>query len=50
VACFKLFKITLRKERDITMVKKNYIELDKITLVGWVDKPLDLALTRKKSC
>jgi hypothetical protein len=29
------------------MVRRNYIEPDKITLAGWVDKALDLALTRK---
>jgi hypothetical protein len=49
VACFKPFKTTFRKEINITMVKRNYIKSDEITLVGWVDKALDLALTRKKS-
>ncbi len=34
VACFKPFKIAFKKERDITMVKRNYIQLDKITLAG----------------
>ncbi len=29
------------------MVSKNYIEPYKITLVGWINKTLDLALTRK---
>jgi hypothetical protein len=29
------------------MVRKNYTKLDKITLARWVDKALDLALTRK---
>ncbi len=47
VACLKPFKITFRKERNIRMVKRNYIEPNKITLVGWVDKALNLALTRK---
>jgi hypothetical protein len=47
VACFKPFKIALRKERDITMVRKNYIEPGEITLTGWVDKALHLTLTRK---
>jgi hypothetical protein len=47
VACFKPLKITFRKEKDITMVRKNYIKSDKITLTRWVDKALDLTLTRK---
>ncbi len=29
------------------MVKKNYIEPNKITLAGWIYKALDLRLTRK---
>ncbi len=40
VAYFKPFKSAFRKERDITMVKMNYTEPDKITLAGWVDKAL----------
>jgi len=47
VACLKPFKIAFRKERNITMVKRNYIEPNKITLVGWVDKTLDLTFTRQ---
>jgi hypothetical protein len=50
VACFKPFKITFGKEKDTIMVKRNYTKLNKITLVGWVDKVLNLAFTRKKSC
>jgi hypothetical protein len=45
--CFKLFKIAFRNERDTTMVRRNYTKLYKITMVGWVDKALDLTLTRK---
>jgi len=30
------------------MGSRNYIELDKITLVGWIDKALEQSLTRKK--
>jgi hypothetical protein len=48
VVCFKAFKIAFRKERDITMINKNYIELDKISLVGWMDKALNQRLWRKK--
>jgi hypothetical protein len=40
VTCFKPFKITLRKEKDFAMAKNNYFELDKATLVAWVDKAL----------
>jgi hypothetical protein len=29
------------------MVRRNYTKLDKITLVGWVNKALNLALIRK---
>jgi hypothetical protein len=47
VACFKPFETTFRKEKNISMVRRNYIKLDKIALVGWVDKALDLAFTRK---
>ncbi len=47
VIWFKPFKIAFRKEKDTTMVRRNYTKLYKITLVGWVDKALDLALTRK---
>jgi hypothetical protein len=50
VACFKPFNNAFKKERNITMVKRNYTKPHKITLVGWVDKTLNLALTQKKSC
>jgi hypothetical protein len=49
VVCFKPFKITFGKERNTLMVSRNYIEPDKITLVGWVDKAVDQTFTRKKS-
>jgi hypothetical protein len=49
VACFKPFKIAFRRERYTSMVGRNYIEQDKITLAGWVDKTLDQTLKRKKS-
>jgi hypothetical protein len=31
------------------MVRKNYIELDKITLAWWVDKALNLTFIKNKS-
>jgi hypothetical protein len=46
-ACFKHFNIAFRKEKNIAMVKRNCTKLNKITLVGWVDIALNLALTRK---
>jgi hypothetical protein len=47
VVCFKPFKTTFKKEKDIAMVRRNYIKPNKITLAGWVDKTLDLAFIRK---
>jgi len=49
VSCFKPFKTTFRKVRYVTMSKKNPMELDKITLVGWVNKALKQSLTKKIS-
>ncbi len=34
LSCFKPFKTTFRKERDTTIIKKNYIEPDKIVFGG----------------
>jgi len=47
VTCFKPFKIAFKKEKYITMVKRNYTKLNKIALARWEDKKLHLALTRK---
>jgi hypothetical protein len=47
VVCFKPFKTTFRRERDTPMVRRNCIELDKISLVVWVDKTLDQTFTRR---
>jgi hypothetical protein len=47
VAYFKPFKVAFKKERDITMVKMNYTKPNKITLVGGVNKTLNLALPKK---
>jgi hypothetical protein len=43
VTCFKPFKIAFRKEKNTTMVNRNYIDLDNIVLVGWVDKLVNQA-------
>jgi hypothetical protein len=37
VSCFKTFKTTFRKVTNVVMVKNNYMELNNITLVEWVD-------------
>jgi hypothetical protein len=47
VACFKPFKITFKKEKNIVVVNRSHIEPYKITLARWVDKALDLALTKE---
>jgi hypothetical protein len=47
VDSFKPFKIAFKKEIDITMVKTNYKEPNKIALARWVNKALNLAFTRK---
>jgi hypothetical protein len=47
VACCKPFKIAFRKERDITMVRRNYTKPNKRALARWVDKTLNLTLIRK---
>ncbi len=51
VSCFKPFKTTLNKEKDATMARSKYQELDKITFVNkkpltnpWHDKTLGLVL------
>jgi len=41
VACFKSFNTTFRRERNTTIVTRKYIEPNKITLVGWVNKTLN---------
>jgi len=41
VSCFKPFKFAFKQKRDSTMVKNNQYELEKCTLVGWVDKALE---------
>jgi hypothetical protein len=40
-------KTTFRKERNNAMVKNNHCELDKCTLVSWVDKSFDQSLSKK---
>jgi hypothetical protein len=48
VSCFKPFKIAFRKVRDVAMFKSNHmVEVDKITLVGWVDQALEQSFTKK---
>jgi hypothetical protein len=47
VVCFKPFKNDFEKERDATMVKRNYKKLDTIILARWANKALDLIFTKK---
>jgi hypothetical protein len=47
VSSFKPFKTNFRKERDLIMERNNHVELDKVTLVGWVNKDLEDSLTKK---
>lgn len=47
VSYFKPFKTTFIKVKDLAMFLKNHMELDKITLVGWVDQVLEQSLTKK---
>jgi hypothetical protein len=35
VNCFKLFKVTFKKDKDNNMVNNNYKEPDKITIANW---------------
>jgi len=37
VSCFKPFKTTFKKVKDVTMSKNNHMELNKITLARWVN-------------
>jgi hypothetical protein len=37
VSYFKPFKTTFRKVKNLAVSRNNHMELDKITLVGWVD-------------
>jgi hypothetical protein len=44
VTYFKLFKVAFRQFSFFTLVKSNYLELEKITLATWVDKALQQSL------
>jgi hypothetical protein len=44
VSCLKSFKTTFRKEKNVVISKSNYMELDEITLNGWVDQALDKSI------
>jgi hypothetical protein len=37
VSCFKPFKITLRKVKDVVMSRSNHMEANRKTLARWVD-------------
>jgi hypothetical protein len=46
ISCFKPFKTTFKKEKDGAMAKNNYLESNKITLVGWMDKVINETLNK----
>jgi hypothetical protein len=46
VTYFKPFKTVFRKERNVAMAKNNFLELDKITLVKWLEKTLQQSLKK----
>jgi hypothetical protein len=37
VSCFKPFKTTFKKVKNAVIFRSNHMELDKITLAGWVN-------------
>jgi hypothetical protein len=41
VSYFRPFKYAFRKEKDESMFRNNHRELNKDTLVGWVDRALN---------
>ncbi len=45
VSCFKPFKITFKKVKDVTMFKSNHMEPNKITLTRWVHHALEQSFT-----
>jgi len=47
VSCFKPFETTFRKEKYFAISKSNYMELDRITIIGWVDQALDKSITEQ---
>lgn len=46
-SCFKPYMTTSRKERDNALVRNNHCELEKCTLLGWMDKDLNQVSLRK---
>ncbi len=47
VSYFKPFKTSFKKEKNNSMVRNNYNEPDKATFVTWVDKALDVVLSKR---
>ncbi len=44
-SCFKPFKTTFKKVKNVTISRNNHMGSHKITLVGWVDQDLEQSLT-----
>jgi hypothetical protein len=47
VSCFKPFKTTLKKVRDVVVSKNNHKQPNKIILARWVDQSINQNLTKK---
>jgi hypothetical protein len=47
VFCFKPFKTTFRKVKDVVMSKSNHMKPNKITLARWVDQALEQSFTKQ---
>jgi hypothetical protein len=43
----KSFKIAFKRARESTMARNNYIEFNKVTLVGWLTKALEKCLNKQ---
>jgi hypothetical protein len=44
---FKPFKTTFKKVKDVIMSISNHMELDKITLAGWINQAINQSFTKR---
>jgi hypothetical protein len=47
VSCFKPFKTTFKKVKNVAMFISNHMEPNKITIATWVDQALAQSLTKQ---
>jgi hypothetical protein len=47
LSCFKPFKTTFKKVRDVAMSISNHMEPNKITIDGWVNQALKQSFTKQ---